>query len=344
MKGDRLPPLITTSPAGTPQAQAGVLGAPGTAVLFGGSDVNDDVRSGGRFTLGSWLDDCQRFDVEGDYFLLESKVAGFSASSGGSPILARPFFDVSGSPASELVAFPGLARGSVSVSAESTGLVGADALLSANLCRGCGYRLDVVGGYRFLRLADRLGIDESLVSTSASNPSFVPAGTTLDVHDRFDTVNEFHGGNVGLRGELRHGAWLLQGLAQVAVGNNNEVVDVNGATTVTVPGAPPVTHMGGLLALQSNIGHFSRDRTVVIPEFGARVGYQFSPCLRAFVGYTFLYWGEVLRAGNQIDQTVNTSLLPPVTGPVTGPPRPAPRLADSSFWAQGISLGLEVDF
>src|SRR5882757_945505 len=37
VKGDRLPPLVTTSPAGTPQAQAGILGPPSTTVLFGDS-------------------------------------------------------------------------------------------------------------------------------------------------------------------------------------------------------------------------------------------------------------------------------------------------------------------
>jgi hypothetical protein len=31
--GWTVPPLVTTSPAGTPLAQAGVLGAPGTSVL-----------------------------------------------------------------------------------------------------------------------------------------------------------------------------------------------------------------------------------------------------------------------------------------------------------------------
>ena len=36
--GTRLPPLVTTSPQGTPANQAGVLGAPGTTILFGGSD------------------------------------------------------------------------------------------------------------------------------------------------------------------------------------------------------------------------------------------------------------------------------------------------------------------
>ena len=35
VKGDHPPPLVTASPDGTPLAQAGVLGAPGTTVLFG---------------------------------------------------------------------------------------------------------------------------------------------------------------------------------------------------------------------------------------------------------------------------------------------------------------------
>jgi hypothetical protein len=83
---------------------------------------------------------------------------------------------------------------------------------------------------------------------------------------------------------------------------------------------------------------------VVIPEFGARAGYQMTPGLRAFVGYTILDWGEVVRAGNQIDETVNTSFLPPATRPVSGPSRPAARLAESSFCALGISLGLELNF
>src|SRR5262245_54300916 len=42
VRGDSLPPLVTTSPPGTPADQAGVLSTPGTTVLFGGSAVNDD--------------------------------------------------------------------------------------------------------------------------------------------------------------------------------------------------------------------------------------------------------------------------------------------------------------
>jgi hypothetical protein len=346
MKGASVPPLVTASPVGTPLQQAGVLGAPGTRVLFGGSDVDGGVRSGGRFALGAWLDDGQTFGVEGGAFFLEGKSADFSAASGGNPILARPFIDATTNrPASELVALPGLLSGSVSASASSTGLVGAGALLRANLCCGCDYRLDVVGGYRFLRLADHLGVREDVVSTSPSNPNFIRQGTAITVTDQFDTHNEFNGFNLGLRGEVRRGAWVLRGLADVAVGNNHEVANVSGATTVSVPGAPPpVTNVGGLLALQSNIGHPSRDRVVVIPEFGLQVGYQLTAHLRAYAGYTFIYWGEVVRAGDQVDLAVNPNLLPPAAQPVSGPLRPAPRLENTTFWAQGIGLGLELRF
>jgi hypothetical protein len=318
-----------------------VLGAPGTVTLFGGDRVNDDLRSGGRFTLGGWLNDC--IGIEGDFFMLSSSGSGFGASSTGNPILARPFFNAAtGRPDSQLIAFPGLLAGSIAANAGSTGLLGADALLRANLCCGCNYRLDAVGGYRYLRLSDHLAIEENLVATSAANPNFVPLGTTIAVTDRFDTRNEFHGFDFGLKGEVRRGPWVLQGLAQAAVGNNHEVVNIFGATTVTVPGTPSITREGGLLALSSNIGHFSRDRVEVIPEFGVRLGYQVTPHLQAFAGYTLLYWGEAARAGNEVDLAVNPSLLPGVTP--TGPRRPMPLLSESAFWAQGIDLGLEFRF
>jgi hypothetical protein len=345
MKGAALPPLVTTSPPGTPANQAGVLGAPGTAILFGNSRVNDDVRSGGRFTVGYWLNDCQTLGVEGDFFILSSEGTGFAASSAGSPILARPFFDANtGQPNSEVIAFPGLVSGSIFADSGSTGLLGADALLRVNLYRSCNCQLDVVGGYRYLHLSDHLVVDENLVSTNVSNPNFVPLGTTIVLNDRFDTSNDFHGFELGLRGSLQKGPWVLQGRAQVAVGDNIEVVNIAGATTVTVPGFAPVTRSGGLLALSSNSGHFDKERGEVIPEFGARVGYQVTPHLQVFTGYSLLYWGSVVRAGDQVDLVVNPNLLPGSGVPPTGPQRPMPLLTNSSFWAQGIDFGIELRY
>jgi hypothetical protein len=345
MKGAALPPLITASPAGTPATQAGVLGAPNTVILFGGTRVNDDVRSGVRFTLGGWLNDCHTLGVEGDFFMLESEGAGFTASSTGSPILARPFFNTrTGRPDAELISFPGFLSGTISAHSGSTGLLGADALLRCNLCCGCNYQLDAVGGFRYLRLSDHLEVDENLVSTSPTNPNFVPLGTSFVVSDRFDSRDEFYGFNFGLKGSVRRGPWVLQGLAQVALGDNREVVNISGATTVTVPGFAPLSRVGGVLALPSNIGRFSKDKFDAIPEFGVRVGYQVTPRLQVFAGYTLLYWGDVVRAGNEVDLAVNPTLLPASRIPPTGAPRPMPLLTNTSFWAQGIDLGLELRF
>src|SRR5229473_881549 len=93
VKGDRLPPLVTTSPAGTPLAQAGVLGPPGTTVLFGDSSVNGGWRSGGQLRAGYWFDPKHKTGIEANFFGLERASSGFNANSAGTPILARPFLD-----------------------------------------------------------------------------------------------------------------------------------------------------------------------------------------------------------------------------------------------------------
>ena len=92
VKGDSVPALVTTSPPTVTRAQAGVLGQPGTTVLFGDERLNQTARSGGRVVLGWWLDPRDR--IEGDFFMLGQANAGFDQTSGGTPILARPFFKI----------------------------------------------------------------------------------------------------------------------------------------------------------------------------------------------------------------------------------------------------------
>jgi hypothetical protein len=202
--------------------------------------------------------------------------------------------------------------------------------------------VDAVVGYRYLHLSDRLGISEDLVSTDATSAT-VPLGTRVAVADQFDTFNDFHGGDLGLKGELRRGRWVLEAVAQVALGQTDSVLHVNGSTTVTLPGSAPQTQSGGLLALSSNSGRSSKDHFSVVPEVGIKVGYQVTSHLRALVGYDFLYWTDVLRAGSQIDTVVNPNLLPPaIPG---GPNRPAPRLDNAvDLWVHGVSFGLEFRF
>ncbi|GIW78814.1 MAG: hypothetical protein KatS3mg105_0621 [Gemmatales bacterium] len=341
IRGGALPPLVTTSPAGTPQAQAGVLGTPGAAVVFGNTMANENMRTGGRFTIGTWLDCDQTIGIEGYYFTVGSQASPFLAGSNGTPILARPFFDVTtGQASSELVAFPGVLTGSVAVVPSTSGLVGSGFLLRENLCCGCNYRLDIIGGYRFLRFNDDLAITENLVATGASRFGVAP-GTNIIVFDRFSTRNEFHGFDLGIDGEIRRGVWFCNYVTKLAFGNVRQTLAVGGATIVTPPGGPTAVNAGGLLALSSNSGTFRNTQYTFVPEFRLRVGRQLGSHLRVHVGYTFLYVADVLRAGDQIDLAVNPNLLPPVAGPVAGPNRPLTRLTQTDLWAQGIDLGLE---
>jgi Putative beta barrel porin-7 (BBP7) len=341
LRPGNLPPLVTASPAGTTPANVGVLGAPGTTILFGGSGANGGMSTGGRFTIGYWLDCDQTCGIEAYYFQLASITQRFNSL--GMPNVGRPFVNaLVGQSDAQLVSFSGLVNGSVRADASTSSFLGAGVLARHNLCCGCGYRLDALAGYRFLSLADRVGVAENLTSTDPTQ-TFAPLGTNINVLDQFRAANQFHGADIGVTGEIQRGIWSLGGTARVALGATLEHVDIAGATTVTVPGFAPLTSPGGLLALSSNSGVHNRSVFAVVPEFRARLGCQISPRLRVFAGYTFLYWSQVVRAGDQIDLVVNPALLPPAT-PGASPSRPAFSFQGTNFWAQGIDLGLEFRF
>ena len=59
--------------------------------------------------------------------------------------------------------------------------------------------------------------------------------------------------------------------------------------------------------------------------------------VKLFAGHTFLYWNAPLRAGDQIDLSVNPSLP-------TGPARPAIPFRTDNFWAQGGDVGLQFSW
>ncbi|HZU36528.1 MAG TPA: BBP7 family outer membrane beta-barrel protein [Gemmataceae bacterium] len=341
VRGQNLPPLVTTSPAGTPQALAGLLGQPTTTVLYGNSRVNDDSRSGFRFTVGSWLDCDHHWAIGAEYFMLENEATHFHADSTGTPILARPFFDVlAGAPARELIAFPGVASGNVNVGT-SMQLLGAGVFLEGNLCCGCGYRVDGIVGYRYLQLKEGLGIDENVTSTAVGF-NVPPVGTTFNVLDQFNTENEFNGVDLGLLSHWERGRLSLNLLTKVALGDTEREVNINGRTIIAVPGVPPQTFSGGLLALGTNIGNHRSNTFSVVPELRIDVGYQITEHLRAFIGYDFLYWTDVARPGDQVNLNINTNNIPPVIP--GGPAQPAFQLHESSFWAQGINFGLGIRF
>jgi hypothetical protein len=338
--GQPLPPLVTAAPAGTPRDVAGTLGGPGTVVLFGGRRVNDDWRSGFRLNAGAWIDDCQTFGIAGDFFFLGGSRDRFAAGSDGTAILARPFVNaLTGLPDSQLISFPGVVAGAVVADAKSD-FIGGGAFLTCNLCCGpCG-RADLLVGYRYLNLRDELTVREDL--TTLPGGTLAP-GTRFVIVDRFRTDNDFHGVPVGFSAERRFGNFYAAVRSSVALGVSHQTTTIDGATTIVPPGGPPAVFPGGLLTQPTNIGRFTRDEFAVVPEVGVRVGAQLTDCLRVFVGYDFLYWSSVARAGDQIDLRVNPNQIAPPL-PLGGPALPAFVPNRTDFWVQGVSVGAELRF
>ncbi len=344
VRGMKLPPLVTTSPP----TSLGVIGMPGTALLIGGTDAVSTMRSGLRGTLGWWIDPERTWAVEGTLFGLaqESKVHG--ASSPGLPLLARPFFNVlANAEDAELVANPLIPSlptllplsGTVLVSTRSE-LWGAQANLVRNVYRGPVADIDLFGGFRYLDLQEQLDINEALV-VSALSPAAV--GTSFLVADAFHTHNQFYGGQLGARGEFHLGPWFVNLRGGVALGTTHETATINGYTAVGVPGVGVTTFPGGLLAQPTNSGRFTNNTFSVVPEAGLNIGYQVTDYARIFVGYSFLYWNNVARPGNQVDLGVNPSQIAP-PHLLMGPARPGFFFKDSDFWAQGVNFGVELRY
>lgn len=339
-RGDRLPPLVTTSPTGTAEALAGVLGEPGTTILFGDSLVNNVARSGGRGTLGFWFNSDQSIGLDGNFFGLVEQTRRFSASSPGDPILARPFFQIDGNRQNALlIAFPGLVSGSIDISASSN-FFGAELLFRSNLYRDSTRRLDILYGYRFLQLDESLQIRETEINLGDQT---FPIGTRFDLTDSFNTRNQFHGAEIGLEGEVRRGPWSVTALAKIAFGWTQKQVEISGSSVATAPGEAPVSSTGALLALPSNIGRYRATDCGVVPEFGLRLNRQITDTIRVGVGYTLIYWNNVARPGEQIDLGINTT-QPPLGAGLVGPARPAFGFRGSDFWAQGIDFALEFRY
>lgn len=351
VKPGSIPALATTSTAG----RFGFLGAPDTRTLLGPGRFGQSSRNGFRVRAGHWFgDDCAtpRFGIDGSYFFLGSRADTFAAGSNQFPVLTRPFFAPNAGPANppagfmalpgefgEQVAFPGLSTGTLVVMQESR-LWGADVNLRKAVCRSCDTRKEWFAGYRYLNLNESLTMTESLTAVGAPND---PPGTRIQVADSFVTRTQFHGAQAGWTSGRTVGSWDFDVRASVALGVSHQEVDINGGQVRTRPGQASEAFRGGLLATGPNLGSFQQNEFAVVPEAIINAGYRVSPGLRAYVGYTFLYWSSVARPGEQIDRVVDITAVPNFdTGAVpSGQARPRPTFAGSGFWAQGIQFGLD---
>lgn len=340
----QIPPLV--SQGSLDDLFPGALGSPGSRAFLGPGSADNANHSGARFTLLYWLDQDHNVGLDGSLTVLEQRTARLAAGGFGDVdnfFLARPFFNPNtGIQDADPLVVPGVQAGSLAVTMPRR-FLGAETnlRLSQDVSALSSYRMTLLAGARFLFLDEKLLISEGVIDLPDINNN---PGNITTISDNFVTYNRFYGGQLGLEMESRFGPLRLTLTGKVAVGVTSEVIKISGTTLVTEPGGPvTLDPTRGLLAQPTNVGRFTRNQFAAVPEVGLNLAWEFNEHLRVSLGYTFLYWTDVARPGDQIDTTVNI-------GAVAAPaqfgtsPRPGVPFHTTGFWAQGLTAGVQVSY
>ena len=330
------PALVTTSATGVDP----LAGANGVTTQFGGGDgIDFGLLPGFRVGGGAYLDDCQKFGVGGRAWGTFSGSQDYRNSSDGTVSIGIPFFNANPAVAAEdayLVAFTTgggapVSSGDVYVRSDFD-MIGADGSIHILASRSDDHRVDMLVGYTYSRLKSSVGLESN--STNLFTGDLIPDGTIFRTNDLFETENIFNGAHLGVLSTVVQNRVSLSTLAKVSFGNMRQNSDIRGFTNTEFNGV--VTGAaGGILTQPSNIGSSSRDVFAFIPELGVKLGYCVNPNVQLTVGYSFMMWSSVGLAGDQIDRTVD--LAQTVA-------RPASTFAESSFWLQGVDVGMAFTY
>lgn len=333
------------SPTPVPVITDNYLDVPGVNVLLGGGTVDTNPNAGFRITAAYRVDG--RVGVEATGFYVPSRSTSSSVSSTGQPgsvDLLLPYFDVTleQENVTEISWWPEY-RGSAQATL-SNNLGGGELNLTWAIPPQDGWRVDLLGGFRFLQLRESY----TITTSSPFNP---PNPTDVwNTTDAFDARNRFYGLQVGARAAYDRGPWVGSVMGKVALGTMQQRVSVGGflETNDYTDYGPTQTFSGGYFALPTNSGEHSRNTFAVVPEIAVGVGYRLTPQATVYAGYSFLYASNVARPGEQVNRNVNPTQGvaygndPPAT--LVGAAQPNFNFNTTDFWAQTLSIGLAYRF
>jgi hypothetical protein len=327
-----------------PLVTDGLVGQPGTTTFLGGTDLDTGANPGFRLSAGYALS--ERWGVEGSFLYIPSRSTSQSVSSSaqGTPSLAIPYIDAStGAESRTGLSLPGVYQGSAREEL-SNNLLGAELNGTWALAASGPWRVDLLGGFRWLRLHETY-------TFTTSSPLIPPFPQDVwNTSDQFATTNNFYGPQLGVRARFDWNRFFTSATLKFALGAMVQSADISGSfvsNDFNDFGAPQ-TFAGGYFALPTNIGSYSRTVFAVMPELGLGIGYQITSGASVFVGYTFLYTNNVVRPGNQISRTINPTQAPAISenpgAPLQGPAQPSFKFNSSDFWAQGLNVSLAFRF
>jgi hypothetical protein len=314
------------------------LNMPGTQIIFGAGSNQNTFNFGGinglRLTLGGWLDDSQRYGIEGSGFGFLSTQAVYSTSSLGRsfPILDVPFYSIDTGSETVLVGNrPNTITDSNTFQTSSLELNGLYNVGSQN-----SFPLILSLGFRFMNIHEKLRLNDAI-----HNTPILPPNAILNVRDQFTTKNNFYGLQLGARTNLTYNNISIEALAEIALGKNIEKLTINGQTNVD---DKTIIQPIGLFAEPTNIGTFKNQQFTLIPALQIKMAYKLNKFIRPFITYQVIYINNLILSSNEIDRNINKSqnILIGGSGVLTGPPTPLPQFNNTSLWMQGISIGIEL--
>jgi len=339
-------PLITEGQVGTPSL--GRLGQPGTRIIYGDEQFRYGNLHGMTAELGVNLNDRLYTEFRGFVFWPQHTRFTASSDANGSPFIARPvFYTLTNSEGSYRTSTPGEIVGFTSIDARQQ-LFGYETHFRYNVKLTPYLDVDWLLGYRRMQLEEDLRIFDflqPLVGGITFAGSTISPQDTVSDFDRFKTMNQFNGVNLGGRFRWQSGYdWLaFQGYYKVALGVTQQTLKIEGISVAdTTVGR--FAEVGGILAQASNIGVHKRSEFGVIPELGVSMVFLPTRYVRLHAGYSALYWNNVIRPTSSIDRRVNPALVPTDTNFGINNPGafPAVTFKSESVWLQGINFALEL--
>lgn len=342
-------PYMTTGPRtdSTTVLGNGVLGRTGTAIYFPTNDVTYGTFSAMRLLAGAWLDEDNTLGLESSFLLTERRTYGYSAHGDDTTRFfpTIPFSLPNGTPTSLLnqqlnaPANPGaLIPASMDLAyLGSQQLFGQEINLVANVGRTPCHAADLIAGFRWVQMNESM----MLGMTSVNDVDGVFA--TINGVDAVAANNNFFGGQIGGRIREKFGRLSLESTVKIALGSTRQSIDINGYRVVQGPaGITNFSQPGFVFTQPTNIGQYVVNRFAVLPEVGAKVGYDLADWCSFSIGYNFLYLSSVARANNQFDNRTRPNVsYSPQTYTAD---RPEFLKENTGFWMQGVSLGLEFRY
>ncbi|HKT79736.1 MAG TPA: BBP7 family outer membrane beta-barrel protein [Vicinamibacterales bacterium] len=336
---------LKKSPTPVPIITDSYADAPGVKVFLGGGSVDTNPNAGLKLTGTYRIADRLGVELSG-FYIPTRRTTGSVSSTGeqGSIDLMLPFHDVTINQenVTEISFWPEY-RGSAQATL-SNNFGGGEVNVTWAMPPGDDWRVDLLGGFRFLQLRESYKI---ATSSPYNPPNPVDVWNTSD---SFDTRNRFYGVQVGARAAYDHGPWVGSAIGKVALGSMQQRVSIDGfvETNDYNDYGATQTFPGGYFALPTNSGEHSHSAFAVVSEVALNIGYRLTRQATVYLGYSFVYASNVARPGDQINRNINPTQTvsygndPPVTG--IGPAQPTFSFRTTDFWAQSLSVGFAYSF